>query len=203
MLLRVAGSPARDTILVLLTSEEDGESIDVKECGVVFAMLCGGDDAGSKFEFAAELFDLRSLRAGGSGGGAGLGFVVQCYGMMRPFWMIGMHVSPSHAGSFPDCPRALAAKSSAFRSDFPRALAVKSSAFRHLREVAVPAVQVAASLLRTYLNCVNSSPKTVQVGLPTDSLCGKHRLSSIMLAPITSTISRARQQSRQRRPASV
>ena len=201
--MRVAGSPARDTILVLLTSEEDGESIDVKECGVVFAMLCGGDDAGSKFEFAAELFDLRSLRAGGSGGGAGLGFVVQCYGMMRPFWMIGMHVSPSHAGSFPDCPRALAAKSSAFRSDFPRALAVKSSAFRHLREVAVPAVQVAASLLRTYLNCVNSSPKTVQVGLPTDSLCGKHRLSSIMLAPITSTISRARQQSRQRRPASV
>ena len=170
---------------------------------MVFAMLCGGDDAGSKFEFAAELFDLRSLRAGGSGGGAGLGFVVQCYGMMRPFWMIGMHVSPSHAGSFPDCPRALAAKSSAFRSDFPRALAVKSSAFRHLREVAVPAVQVAASLLRTYLNCVNSSPKTVQVGLPTDSLCGKHRLSSIMLAPITSTISRARQQSRQRRPASV
>ena len=54
-------SEMRDQLSLLLVDSSDG-TIDVREGGVVFSMMCGATDARGKFDFAAELYDLPKLQ---------------------------------------------------------------------------------------------------------------------------------------------
>ena len=54
-------SEMRDQLSLLLVDSSDG-TIDVREGGVVFSMMCGATDARAKFDFAAELYDLPKLQ---------------------------------------------------------------------------------------------------------------------------------------------
>eukprot|EP01050_Picozoa_sp_SAG11_P000949 SAG11_NODE_36_length_21869_cov_38.038999_11_plen_3076_part_00 len=79
----------REVMFSLLCTSDDGETVDVKECGVVFAIICGADDARAKMEYALELFDLTTLKSAGDQ--HLLAFNTQSYGMLRPMWMVAMH----------------------------------------------------------------------------------------------------------------
>jgi hypothetical protein len=81
----------------LLIDSQDGK-IDVREGGVICAMLCGADDAQATFAYAAELYSLGPLQE--TDDVSRMSFVMQSYSMFRAFWKVSVHIASSFITSF-------------------------------------------------------------------------------------------------------
>jgi hypothetical protein len=94
-------STAMRECLHTLLLRDESETVDVKECAITFALLCGANNATEKFAFAVELFGLDQLKRANDE--YHLAFVIQTYGMLRPFWMVAMHVASSFLRAYHNC----------------------------------------------------------------------------------------------------
>jgi hypothetical protein len=90
-------SVVRVMLSELLIDSQDGK-IDVREGGVICAMLCGADDAQATFAYAAELYSLGPLQE--TDDVSRMSFVMQSYSMFRAFWKVSVHIASSFITSF-------------------------------------------------------------------------------------------------------
>eukprot|EP01048_Picozoa_sp_COSAG05_P010989 COSAG05_NODE_1006_length_6229_cov_614.704962_1_plen_2070_part_10 len=88
---------ARALLTELLIDSHDGK-IDVREGGVIFALLCGGSTAAEKFKYATELYNLVELKA--TDDKSNMSFIMQSYSMFRALWKVAMHVTSGFLSAY-------------------------------------------------------------------------------------------------------